>query len=359
MSVDLTHPFDLPPLPPPKAMQGAMDSDVLIAAHRELAELKGYTMAVPNPLLIISPAILKEAVASSNIENINTTIEAVLQGQLFPAGEQRPVDKEVLRYNDAIRWGHDHRSKYAISTRLITGIARILIPKYEGHYRRDQNKIVNSATGEVRYTPPAHRDIPRLMSNWEQFVNAPDPAVDPLVRCAIAHYQFEAIHPFADGNGRTGRILIVLQLINENILSLPMLYISGYINVNRSEYYARLRAVTTDGAWAPFVEFMLRGFRQQAAATNTLLLGMLKLRTEFEETLKREHRKLYSTDLVNAMFSHPILSPVKLGAILDVHYTTASKYLRALASSGYLSEGKYGKYRLFMNDRLMKMLLKQ
>jgi Fic family protein len=212
MSPDATCPHALDPLPPKKEISNADFGDLLIEARVQLAELKGASGQIPNPMLLMSPAILRESVASSHIENINTTVAGVLQMQLFPEGERRAPDKEVLRYGEATKWGFENLEKYALSSRVITGIQAVLLPEGSCRYRREQNHIINSHTNQPLYTPPPPNEVPVLISNWEKFVNAPDQSMDPLIRTIVAHYQFEAIHPFLDGNGRTGRILMVLQL---------------------------------------------------------------------------------------------------------------------------------------------------
>ena len=208
MSFDPTYPHRLATLPPNLDITNADFGDLLLKARVELAELKGASGQIPNPLLLIAPFVIRESVASSNIENINTTLADVLQWQLFPEAEQRPPDKEVLRYREAMNWGFENYSKYALSSRLITGIQRRLIPEGNGQYRREQNQIANLNSRESLYTPPIASDIPALIGNWENYVNFEDESLDPLIRTAIAHYQFEAIHPFLDGNGRIGRLLI-------------------------------------------------------------------------------------------------------------------------------------------------------
>ena len=358
MPFDAIYPYQLAPLPPAEKIANTDFGDLLLKARVELAELKGACGQIPNPLLLTSPAIIQESVASSNIENINTTLADVLQWQLFPASEQRAPDKEVLRYREAMYWGFKNIGKYSLSTRVITGIQAQLMPDGNGNYRREQNRIVNLATQESLYTPPSADDIPRLIGNWENYVNVPDERVDPLIRTIIAHYQFEAIHPFRDGNGRTGRILIILQLIQSGLLSLPVLYISGYINRNRSDYYRHLLAVSTDGKWHDFIEYMLQGFYLQAKETREDLKKITVLFDELKEQIRTKNKKLYSADLVEALFTYPIISPTKLASVLNKHYATTSKYLTQLADMGILKEATVGKYHLFANHRLLKILSK-
>ncbi len=359
MSFQPTYPYDdLPLLPPKLDWRDPQYLDTLLQARTELGVLDGLSFSVPNPALLLSPAILKECVASSNIENIHTTLLDVLESQLFPEEERRAPDKEALRYSDAIHWGAEQVKNLALSTRLILGVENKLIPNRQEGYRKQQNKISNSTSKEILYTPPSAPEVPRLISNWENFVNGKDDGIDPLVKCAIAHYQFEAIHPFEDGNGRTGRILMVLQLMEYGLLHWPILYISGYINANRSEYYRLLRAVTSDGKWGDFIAFMLKGFHHQAKKTKKTLIEIMALLLKMKEEIKAKHRKIYSADLVEALFEYPIINPVKLGGEIGVHYVTASSRLHALAEAGVLKSKKHGKYQLFINERLLQLLRK-
>lgn len=358
MSFDPTYPHQLVPLPPKVAIANTDFGDLLLKARVELAELKGACGQIPNPLLLIAPVIIRESVASSNIENIDTTLADVLQRQLFPEAEQRQPDKEVLRYREAMNWGFNNFGKYALSSRLITGIQACLIPDGNGQYRREQNQIANLASRQSLYTPPIASDIPNLIGNWENYVNMTDESVDPLICAIIAHYQFEAIHPFRDGNGRTGRILMVLQLIQNGLLTFPVLYISGYINQHRSDYYRHLLAVTTDGNWHEFIAYMLEGFYIKARETHEDLRKITALFDEIKEQIRSENKKIYSADLVEAIFTYPIITPTKLASQLNMHYTTTSKYLMQLTEMGVLKEAVVGKYHLFANYKLLRILSK-
>ncbi len=328
----------------------------LIKARTELGELKGYSHALPNPMLLLSPAIIRESVASSGIENINTTIEKVLEQQLFPETEQKPENKEVLRYRDAILWGFESMKKLPIGNRLILGIHQKLLGERSHGYRSTQNKIENSGTGEVLYTPPPPIEIGRLIGNWENYIHQYDDSIDPLIKCAVAHYQFEAIHPFGDGNGRAGRILMVLYLVQTGLLNYPILFISGFINKNRSDYYRLLREVTTNENWCEFIEYLLRGFYLQARETKEQLFKVMELFNAYREGIKNKCGNIYSSDLVEQLFSLPIVTPVRLGNRLDVHYTTATRYLKQLEKEGFLQNQQVGKYQLYINKPLVDLL---
>ncbi len=356
MSFNPMYPHQLLPLPPKADLSNAVFGDHLLNARVALAELKGACGQIPNPLLLTAPATMRESVASSNIENINTTLVEVLQWQLFPESEQRQPDKEVLHYHEALEWGYQNLELLPVSSRLILGIQARLIPKGSGDFRREQNQIVDMATRESRYTPPPAQLIPELMSNWVKFVNLEHQQVDPLVKAIVAHYQFEAIHPFRDGNGRAGRILLVLQLIQDQLLNLPVLYISGFINQHRAEYYQRLLEVTSDNKWVEYIEFMLDGFCEQAVNTNWTLAKITNLYDGMKTTIKNVHGKIYSGELVDALFTFPVITPTKLAAILDKHYTTTSKYLLQLAGSGLMKEAVIGKYHFYANHQLIDIL---
>lgn len=309
---------------------------------------------------MLSPAILRESIASSEIENIHTTLIDALQIDLFPAGgERRESEKEVIRYRDAVLHGFAQLERLPLSTRLNQQTHAQFLPRHHGQYRQQQNRIANDATGELVYTPPPVPAIPGLMSNWEKFANTRDESIDPLIRAALAHYQFEAIHPFADGNGRCGRMLMVLQLNATGLLKWPILYISGYIIRHRPEYYRLLRYVTAKQEWKAFIVFLLRGFYEQAIETRSLLFDVMALLNSYKEQMREKHERLYSHELMEALFSFPITTPAHLGRTLGVHYTTASRYLQQLNSGGFLQDRISGRHYLYLNTALLDLLQKK
>lgn len=352
MTFDPKIPYKLPHLPPEIDFADPRFVKPLLKAHQALAELKGYSFGMPNPLLLLSPAILRESLASSEIENIHTTLVDVLQNQLLAESERKESDKEVLRYREAILWAFEAMGKIGMTSRLIVGIQERLMPSHPG-YRKQQNAIANTTTRQILYTPPAVPEIPELIANWEKFVNETPEEVDPLIASILAHYQFEAIHPFGDGNGRTGRILMVLHLLQADLLHYPILYISGYINKHRSEYYRHLNAITSDGKWEEFILFMLEGFYTQAKETKQLLFEILSLFEKVKSELKQNHKRIYSADLVTVLFAYPIISPVKMGKELGIHYTTATRHLKELTKGGLLTYQKIGRYQLYINKNLI------
>jgi Fic family protein len=356
MSFHPTQAFPLPELPPQADILQRRLLPWMLKARTELGELKGYSHSLSNPQLLLSPAILRESVASSSIENINTTLQSILEQQMLSSTEQKPENKEVLRYRDAVIYGFESMKDLPIGHRLIQGIHRKLLAERSHGFRKIQNHIENSSTGKILYTPPAAAEISRLMTNWENFIHNESEDFDPLVKCAISHYQFEAIHPFADGNGRTGRILMVLYLIKESFLDYPVLYISGYINESKKEYYRLLHEVSTNGNWTEFIEYILKGIYLQAKETKLLLLKIMELHQQTKADIRYSCPGIYSADLVEQLFITPIVTPVRLGAALGIHYTTATRQLKQLVQHGFLTHRPMGKYQLYIHHRLLEVL---
>lgn len=347
---------------PPK--DGYVNDEIvkeLLLARTEIAELKGYCLDYPNPLLLLSPAIIKESLASSEIEDIHTTLIDVLQNSLLPEVERRPADKEVLRYREAVMFGfRTLQKKPVIGRSLVIGIQNTLMQISGLGFRKDQNAIINPKTKKIVFVPPKSGDIDDLVANWEEYVNTPSAKLndDPLIKCAIAHYQFESIHPFDDGNGRTGRILMVLQMIHSGLLTAPILYISGYINRNKSDYYKLLREVTNEGEWKNYILFMIKGFKEQAVKTKNHLLETRALFEKTRRDVKTRLPGVYSHELIEAIFVSPIITPTALATRINVHPITAGAYLRKLQDIGLLKSHKYGKYQMYGNTGLIKLLNK-
>lgn len=350
------RPYDLAFLPPSFDYKNPEFTNLLISARVELAELKGFSSGI-NQRLLLSPAILKESIASSGVENINTTMMNVLENQLFPEVEQRKVDKEILRYVDAVDEGFADLKKYALTSRTIKDIHKKLLTNYPGEYRKIEVVIEDSKTKKRIYTPPVSGKINELMGNLETFMNTAGD-IDPLIKAAIIHYQFEAIHPFNDGNGRTGRILIVLFLIQKNLLYFPTLFISGYISKNRTEYYRVLLEITKSNNWNDYIMFMLQGFYLQAKETKDLLFAIKNEYYSFKQYLKNNQKKIYSSDLIDALSAFPIITASKLADELDCTWNTASDYLKVLEKIGLFTSRKMGKYHLYMYKNLLRILYK-
>jgi Fic family protein len=327
----------------------------LIHARTELAELKGYSSSLTNPLLLVAPLLTKESVASNEIENINTTIVDALQNILFANEEQNLNDKEVFRYRNAILYGYNQLSTIPISSRLILGIYSNLIPNNNPRFRNIQNAIMNTQTGEILLVPPRSDQIPELIKNWEVFANT-DVDFDPLIKNIILHHQFESIHPFEDGNGRIGRILMILQMIQDGLLEYPILYLSGYISENKNEYYQGLQAVRKNNSWKDYIVYMLKATATQARKTKKTILEINQL-FELQKNLIREKAsKLYSLELLEVLFSYPIVTQKAYSENLKIHYTTATRQLNQLEKIGILTSQKVGKYKLFTNTELINVI---
>lgn len=325
----------------------------LISAHTEIALLKGACFGLPNPQLLLSPTVLQEALASSEVENIVTTLADVLQAQLFPESERTPADKEVLRYNLALRKGIDLKH-LPLGGRVIEAVHDTLLDNQQG-YRKTQNALRNQRTGQIVYTPPPANLVSDYISDLESFIHKGS-IEDPLIKTAMAHYQFEAIHPFGDGNGRTGRILMVLCMLHFGLLDLPVLFTSAYIAQTKVKYYEVIKNVTENEEWLPYLSYMLTAFTEQAKESTKLLLSIKDLHDEIKRRIRKELPKIYSRDMVDAIFSSPIINPTKYGEILKVAYQTGSSHLKQLEARGFMESLRVGKYHLFVNKPLMELI---
>lgn len=359
MSFDPNQPYnDLPPLPPRADLD---DVDILKRVNRAniaLARLNGASLAVPNRELLLEPLTVREAVASSGIENIHTTVSEVFQAELFPIAEASKPLKETLHYKRALLHGYGFAKENGfIATNAIVGIQSILEPEKGGIRRITGTKIADQVTGQVFYTPPEGEDrIRGLLKNFDDYFNGPDDEVDPLIRNAILHYQFEAIHPFLDGNGRTGRILMVLHLVLTGRLDLPILFVSGYINQNRAEYYRLPREIPTTGNWKSWILYVLQAIEQQALETTGVIDRMLALRQRLEPAMKALKPTVPYKEITEYLFSNPYYSRGRMAEALDVHANSSLKYLNALEAAGLITSFVYKREKLFFLGEFLNLL---
>ena len=348
---------DLPFLPPAAALETTAVLRRAITASRALAELKGAGNLIPNQSILINSIPLQEARLSSEIENIVTTQDALFRAAVEEPGRADPPTREVLRYRTALRRGYDALQTRPIDIDLIVEVCRVLS---DGRATlRDQEPILieDVAAGAAVYTPPRGRArIVALLQNLTDFLARPGD-LDPLIRMAVAHYQFEAIHPFVDGNGRTGRILNILALVQAGLLDLPVLYLSRSIIQNKGEYYRRLRAVTEARDWEGWLLFMLAAVEETAAWTTGRILAMREL---FEATTERCRRELpeymYSRELVELLFVQPY---VKIKFLVDAGIAkrqTAAVYLRHLEKLGILQGERHGRETIYKHPALLGLL---
>lgn len=353
-----TVPYDLPILPPDVGPYPPLPTQELLKrAHRALGLLTGMLGSSLNPQLLLSPALMREAVASSDIEGVHTTVARLLQAELFPDQQQRETDKEVLRYRDAITVGTQSMREYGITTRTILTVHQTLMGKTGGRYRQQQNRIENRATGSVVYTPPPAPELDRLMANWENYVNTPYLEHDPLIRLAVAHFQLEAMHPFEDGNGRTGRIIMILQLMQDELIPQPYLFLSGYINQHRPKYYELLRAVTEKNEWYHLIDFILSALIEQSDKTCQLLNKLTEYkRTQLEPVIASVLGAAKSGNISDLLITHPILTPSFYSQQLGTHLNTAHNHLEKMMSANLLYTRKWGRYQLYIHRKLLEEL---
>jgi len=329
-----------------------------LQANKALAELKGTARTIPNQSILINALALQEAKDSSEIENIVTTHDELYRSMVSSTNVSNAA-KEVRRYREALYRGltlvNEH---HLLLTKHIVEIQGVLEENDAGIRRQAGTALRNEHTGEVVYTPPQEYDaIIELMHNLEQYIN--DPSLDdydPLVKMAIIHYQFESIHPFYDGNGRTGRIINILFLILYELLDLPVLYLSSYIIRTKTEYYTLLNKVRTEDAWEEWILYMLEGIEQTSRQSVKLIEAITQLIGETKDELREKLPRLYSKDLLELLFKHPY---TKIGFLVDelgVSRKTAGLHLRAIEEAGILESVKVGRDVYFVNKRLFELL---
>ncbi len=351
-----TLPYNnLPPLPPYGNMESHAILKQCILARVGLAALKQAAELIPNSAMLINTLPVLEAQSSSAIENIVTTNDELFR-YLDEESLADPTTREALRYRSALLEGFHALKARPISTAVALAVCTH-IKGIEMQVRRVPGvAIVNEPSMTVIYTPPNDLNtIHNLLANWERFMNA-ERALDPLVRLAIGHYQFEAIHPFSDGNGRTGRVLNSLYLVQEDLLSLPILYLSRYIIANKAEYYRLLLRVTSHGEWEPWILYMLRAIEETANWTTAKIAAIRALVDETAQKVRALAPKTYRRELVDAIFEQPYCRISTLVERKIAHRETASNYLKTLAGLGILEERKLGRDKVFVNPALMRLL---
>lgn len=330
----------------------------LASAHRALAELKGIVSSIPNENILINTLGLQEAKDSSAIENIITTHDDIFKAELNLEGFKSLNAKEVQNYISALKKGFGLITKNKILTNNdIIAIQSELEKNNAGFRKVPGTALKNSTTGEIVYTPPQDYDtILDLMTNLEQYINDERMSeFDTLVKMAIIHYQFESIHPFYDGNGRTGRIINVLYLVMNDLLNLPILYLSRYIIEHKADYYKLLQEVRETDNWENWVLYLLDGIEQIAKETIVLIGKIRDLIYEYKNLLRNNY-KFYSQDLLNNLFKHPYTKIEFIENDLGVSRITASKYLNQLAKDKVLKKEKLGTGNYYINEKLIKIL---
>ena len=331
----------------------------LVSAHKALAELKGIVRTIPNEHILINTLGLQEAKDSSAVENIITTHDDIYKSELNFEGFKSLNAKEVQNYISALKKGFSliTRNKTLRSNDILI-IQEELEKNSAGFRKLPGTALKNAITRETVYTPPQeYSEILDLMSNLEEFINDDSMSdCDPLIKMAIIHYQFETIHPFYDGNGRTGRIINILYLVMQDLLDLPVLYLSRYIILNKGSYYKLLQEVRESDNWENWLLFMLDGIEEVAGETTLLVKEIRVLLFEYKHLLRNNY-KFYSQDLLNNLFKHPYTKIEFIETDLGVSRITAAKYLNKLAEDGLLKKHKLGTGNYYINVKLMNLLM--
>lgn len=329
----------------------------LASASRKLAELKGAAGSIPWQAILINTLSIQEAKDSSEIENIVTTHDELFQDDLSPESSLSPAAKEVLRYRQALWIGFDQvRQSNLLTANHIIQIQAVLEQNNAG-FRQMPGTVLKDGSGHVVYTPPQDSDsIVSLMTDLERFINENDLFnADPLIKMALIHHRFESIHPFYDGNGRTGRILNVLYLVKAGLLSIPVLYLSRAIVRTKGDYYRLLQSVRTQDTWEEWVLYMLHAVEETAAQGIVTIEQIKNALLEYKHKIRARH-KFYSQDLINNLFTHPYTKIEFVERDLNVSRLTATRYLEALTTSGFLRKQKIGRTNYFINPALTSIL---
>lgn len=346
----------LPELPPAAAIETTATLKACIGARAALAGLRFAGKLIPDESVLINTIPMLEARASSEIENIVTTNDALFRQATLDGDGDDPALKEALNYRSALYHGLAAIRRRPLSTNIAVEVCRIIKGTDLDIRKTPGTALKNAGTGETIYTPPEGEDrLRRLLANWERFQNAPGD-LDPLIKMAVLHYQFEAIHPFADGNGRTGRILNLLGLVQDGLLELPTLYLSRHFLHTRADYYRLLLRVTTHAEWEPWILYVLEACRTTSLWTSAKIDAVRDLMEATIEHARTHAPKIYTRELIDAIFAQPYC---RIGNLVDrgiAKRETASVYLKTLAGIGVFEELKAGREKLFVNRRYLDLL---
>ena len=328
-----------------------------IGANTALAQLDQAAMSIPNPTVLINTIPLLEAQASSEIENVVTTTDALFR-HLDDEGGADPATRETLRCRTALRAGFERTLERGLTTATATAVCSTIKGREMDIRALPGTRIGNPVTGAITYSPPEGRElVAQKLSEWERFIHATD-GMDVLVRMAAAHYQFEAIHPFTDGNGRTGRILNVLMLVEAGLLRQPLLYLSRYLIETKNDYYRLLLAVTADGAWEEWILYILAGIEQTSRETVRKITAIRELQDDFNRKARAASRGGADSEFQSVLFEQPYCRIQTVMRRCAVSRPTATGWLSALARAGLLQDVKLGRDRLFVNRDFLELLIR-
>ncbi len=347
----------LPDLPPPGEIETPKVLKAAIAASRQLAELKGSGDGLPNQTVLVNTLMLQEAKLSSEIEGIVTTTDRLYRAIAVESESNDLHTKEVIRYRDAIWLGVERlREGRPLNTVLYEEIVQVIKQNSAGVRKLEGTALADERTGKVIYTPPVGEQIIRdKLRSLDDFLNGTH-GIDPLVVMALGHYQFEAIHPFSDGNGRTGRIINILYLLQQGLLHEPVVYLSRYIIQHKSDYYRLLREVTESGNWETWVLFMLEGVRKSCADALVQVDAIKKLMHETKQEYKSKATKIYRKELLELLFDQPYCTTRFVVERGIAKRQTAAKYLQMLTEVGLLKSLRIGKESVYINHRFLDLL---
>ena len=354
--------LNLLPIAEESALESVQVLKSLTTAHRFLAELKGIAQTIPNEGILISSLTMQEAKDSSAIENIITTHDELFRSELLKGEKVNQAAKEVENYRAALLQSYVHTQRTdLIRVKDILKIQSIIEPNKAGIRKLPGTVIGNAATGEVVYTPPQHTDeINTLLDNLVDYINDDAQSeLDPLIKMAIIHHQFESIHPFYDGNGRTGRIINILYLVKNGLLDLPILYLSRYIVRTKSEYYRLLQTVREKGDWQEWILYIINGIEITARETIEFIHQIKILVTDAKQKMRTELPKIYSQDLLNNLFFHPYTKVQYVVEQLGVTRITATRYLNELTNKGFVTKHKMGRTNYYINEPLIRLITQQ
>jgi len=361
----LKQTYKLPALPPKADFETVPVLKALATANRALAELKGRAATIPNQGILIDTLVLQEAKASSEIESIVTTQDELFQADFSLDAAQSAAAKEVSRYRDSLKLGYEElrKTEGLISNNTLIEMFRVLKDRDDGFRKLPGTALKNDQTGEIVYIPPqSAEEVVEHMTSLEKFINDSDHIdIDPLIKMALIHHQFESIHPFPDGNGRIGRILNVLYLVQTGLLDIPVLYLSRHITRQKGDYYKLLQGVRDSGgsqkAWELWVLYILEAVTSTSIATLDLVEGMREQMAGMKKKMRNDLPHLYSQDLLNNLFRHPYTRIDFVMNDLNITRQTAAKYLDQLCKAGFVKKQQAGRSNYYINTSLVTLFL--
>lgn len=347
---------ELPFLPPRIDLETPDILKACIEAHRELAKLKIAEKLIPNQTVLINSIPLLESQASSAIENIVTTTDELFEHVQGDSSSMNSATKETLQYRQALHQGFKSLQKHPLSITTVCAICTAVRQVHTEVRKLPGTTLINGSSGKKIYTPPEGEErLRHLLTNWQNYLHQKD-GIDPLIKLAVQHYQFEAIHPFTDGNGRTGRIINLLYLVEQGLLDTPILYLSGYIIKNKAQYYEKLLKVSSEEAWTDWIIYFLKAVCETSKWTTERIFAIQSLMKKSRDFIKAKAPSIYNKEFVELLFTQPYIRISNLVEMGMSGRDTASKHLKILCEIGFLEEVKRGRDKLFINHQFLNLL---